>query len=362
MAKQSLKTFIADTLKFMSGGVYDLFGRGNSWASGNILTVTSKQTVEAMPLVQFLTVVSTDAEISNVKGAGFQQIFDTWERVSYTDGNPHAQPTEESSWTMDAATKQVVCGVNSVSTVGFIGPDFYDNYEMEVVLSSTDADDDGIGLCLGYIVENGVAHMLMVSRQGSQGFFSAGAAGQTIGEGLLEVVVNPGAQGRRVGSLIGSLHYPDGTVPILPLSAGHGGWNTLGEIGLKVKRTPDRIQIWTTDKGELGNYKNENSLTIELANNDLLAKFRQPCRIGYVANSQTKSTWRVLTQPDFYDTIYDTRDGSVQVYESGTWVTHAPGTDYVLDKLQPGSLISSVSNQSIWHVGHNGVLRKIIGK
>lgn len=362
MAKQSLKTFIADTLKFMGSGVYDLFGRGNSWSSGNVLHITANQTVEAMPLVQFLTVASTDAEITNVKGAGFQQIFDTWERISYTDGNPHAQPTEETSWTMNATTKQVVCEVNSVSTVGFIGPDFYDNYEMEVVLSSTDGDDDGIGLCLGYIVENGTAHMLMVSRQGSQGFFAAGAPNQTIGEGLLEVVVNPGTLGVRVGSLIGSLRYPDGTTPVKPLSAGHGGWNTLGEIGLKVKRTPDTIQIWTTDKDGLGTYKPENSLTIDLSGNDLLAKFRQPCRIGYVANSQAKSTWRVLSQPDFYDTIYDARDGSMQVYENGAWKTYAAGSDYVLGKLPAGSLVSSISNQSIWHVGHNGVLRKIIGK
>lgn len=362
MAKQSLKTLIANTLKFMSSGVYDLFGRGETWSSGNVLTVTSKQTIAAMPLMQFLTVASSDAEITNVKSAGFQQIFDTWERMSYSDGNPHTLPAEETSWTMNATTKQVVCEVNSTTTVGFIGPDFYDNYEMEVVLSSTDGDDDGIGLCLGYIVENGVAHMLMVSRQGSQGFFGAGAAGQTVGEGLLEVVVNPGPNGRRVASLVGSLHYADGTVPTLPLTSGHGGWNTLGDIGLKVKRTPDRIQIWTSDRGGLGNYKAENSLTIELANNDLLARFRQPCRIGYVALSQAKSTWRVLNQPDFYDTIYDARDGSMQVYENGAWKTYAAGTPFVLASLPPGSLVSSVANQSIWHVGHNGVLRKIIGK
>ena len=361
MAVKSLKQIITDTLAFMSGGVYSLFGQGSSWSAGNVLYVTDKQKVEAMPLVQFLTVASSDTEITNVKGAGFQQIFDTWERISYVNGNPHSNATEETSWLMDDTTKQVVCQVNSTTTVGFIGPDFYDNYELEVVLSSTDGDDDGIGLCIGYIVENGVAHMLVVSRQGSQGFFAAGPAGQAIGEGLLEVVVNPGNQGKRVGSLVGSLHYPDGSVPTLPLSAGHGGWSVAGEIYLKVKRTPDQVQIWTSDKGEPGVYKPENSLTINLANDNTLARFRQPCRLGYIANSQAKSTWRVLTQPDFYDVIYDARNGSMQEYSGGQWVTHAAGSDYVLKMLPAGSLISSVANKSIWHVGYNGVLRKIIG-
>lgn len=361
MAVKSLKQFIKDAVAFMSGGVYTLFGQGNSWSAGNVLYVTDKQKVESMPMVQFLTVASSDEEIANVKGAGFQQIFDTWERISYLGGNAHSLASEETAWVMDAATKQVVCQVNSTTTVGFIGPDFYDNYELEVVLSSTNADDDGIGLCLAYIVEDGVAHMLMVSRQGSQGFFGAGPTGQAVDAGLLEVVVNPGGNAaRRVGSLIGSLHYPDGTVPTLPLGAGHGGWPDNGEIYLKVKRTPDQIQIWTSDKGEPGVYKPENSLTINLVNDNVLSRFRQPCRFGYVANSQAAATWRVLTQPDFYDTIYDARNGSIQEYSGGQWVTHAPGSAYVLSMLNPGSLISSVSNKSVWHVGYNGVLRKII--
>lgn len=361
MAVKSLREFVKDALLFMSGGVYKLLGQGNSWSAGNVLYVTDKQTVESMKLVQFLTVASNDTEIANVKGAGFQQIFDTWERISYVNGNPHTNPTEESSWVMDAATKQVVCQVNSVTTVGFIGPDFYDNYELEVALSSTDGDDDGIGLCIGYIVENEVAHMLVVSRQGSQGFFAAGPAGQTVPDGLLEVVVNPGNQGKRVGSLMGSLHYPDGTVPVKPLAAGHGGWNVRGDIYLKVRRTPDQIQIWTSDNNEPGVYKPENSLTISLVDDNTLSRFRQPCRIGYIANSQAKATWRVLTQPNFYDVIYDARNGSMQEYTGGQWVTYPAGSQYVLNKLPPGSFISSVSNKSLWHIGYNGVLRKIIG-
>lgn len=360
MAVKSLKQIIKDTLAFMAGGVYTLFGQGSSWSAGNVLYVTDKQKVESMPLVQFLTVASSDTEITNVKGAGFQQIFETWERISYLNGNPHTLASEETAWVLDSTTKQVVCQVNSTTVVGFIGPDFYDNYELEVAVGSTNSDDDGIGLCLAYIVENGVAHMLMVSRQGCQGFFGSGPAGQPVSEGLLEVVVNPGSGGKRIASLIGSLHYPDGTAPTLPLGAGHGGWPDNGEIYLKVKRTPDQIQIWTSDKGEPGVYKPENSLTISLLNDNVLSRFRQPCRFGYVAMSQAAATWRVLTQPDFYDTIYDARNGSVQEYSGGQWVTHAPGSDYVLSMLQPGSLISSVSNKSVWHVGYNGVLRKII--
>lgn len=360
--RTSLRQFVRNTLDFMTGGVYDLLGRDSTWGAGQVLRVNSDQTVTSMPSVRFITVASTDADITNAKGAGFTQVFNTWDRLSYNAGNPHAVPSEESSWTLDNATGLVKCTVNSLSFVGFVGPDYYDKYEMEVVISAPgDGDDDIIGLCLGYLPQpDGTAKMLAVTR----------AAGQASGSRYyFNVIYNPNSDGTGpaewvVAGTNGSMHYPNGTpfpAAITPTNGGFGTWADLGEISLKITRTPTQLIVASSDKGALGVYKPENTLTIDLTSDDRLAPFIHPSRIGYLAQSQPNATYRVLTQPDFQAPIFDVRNGSMQVYEGGAWKTYAAGSDYVKGLIPQGIQVSSIANNTLWYATYDGTLRKIAG-
>lgn len=360
--KFSLRQFVADALSFMKGGVYDMFGRNSTWGAGQVLRVNPDQTIGSIPSMRFITVASTDADITNAKGAGFSQIFNTWDRISYNAGNPHAVPSEESAWAFDSTTGLIKCTVNSTAWVGFVGPDYYDNYEMEVVISAPgDGDDDLIGLILGYVVDaGGTAYMLALSR---------GAGQASAGRYYFNVLYNPkslsdGTAEWVVAGTNGSMHYPDGTpfpAAITPTNGGHGTWGDLGEISLKVTRTPNKIIVASSDKGALGVYKPENTLTIDLTSDDRLTRFIHPSRIGYTAQSQPNATYRVLTQPDFQADIFDVRDGSMQVFEGGAWKTYAGGSDYVKAQIPQGIHISSIANNTLWYAIYDGTLRKIAG-
>lgn len=362
MAMQSLRTIIKNVLAFMDGGVYDKLGRNSTWSAGQVLRVNPDQTIGSVPALSFITVASTDADVTNAKGAGFNAIFSTWGRISYNAGNPHAVPSEETSWSFDANTGKVTCGINSTTVTGFVGPDYYDRYNMEVVISSTDADDDIIGLVLAYQVDaDGKAYALVAYR----------SAGSTFKPGFyyFSVMYNPdpmatGTGEWQVGGTNGSLHYPDGTaMPSAPTVTNglNGGWDALGEISLKVERTPEQIKIWSSDKGKVGVYTDDNLITIDLTSDDRLTRFMHPSRIGYQAMSQPNATFRVLSQPDYQVPIFDVRDGSMQVFEGGAWKTYAAGSDYVKARLPQGITVSSIANNTLWYATYDGTLRKIAG-
>lgn len=361
-ANISLKQFVQNTLTFMSGGVYDLFGRGKTWGAGEVLRVNPDQTIGSQPQLRFLTVASTDADITNAKGAGFSQVFNTWSRISYSAGNPHAVVSEESAWNFDETTGKINCTVNSTAWVGFVGPDYYDNYEMEVGLSAPgDSDDDLIGLVLAYLPNaDGTADMLVASR---------GAGQAATGRWYFNIILNPkslsaGAADWVVGGTNGTMHYPNGTpFPAVATvtNGGNGTWGDLGEITLKVIRTPTHITVYSSDKGTPSVYAEANKIVVDLTSDDRLTKFIHPSRIGYIAQSQPNSTYRVLTQPDFQAPIFDVRDGSMQVFEGGVWKTYAPGSDYVKAQIPQGILVSSIANTTVWYATYDGTLRKIVG-
>lgn len=360
MAKISLKSFIQSSLKFMAGGAYDLFGRNNNWSAGQVLRVTPDQTVESMPTVRFMTVATTDADITNAKGAGFSQIFNTWGRISYSGGNPHYTPSEETQWSFDATTGRVSCTVNSGTVVGFIGPDYYDRYTMEVGISSPDGDDDCIGLCLAYIETNGVTHMLMAARQGAQSMLGAPLGTSK----LLNVVYDPSPVDRSgwvVGCTNGSLSYPNGTKPagFLLDDTGHGGWGDNGLITLKVERTPTTITVWSSDKGSPHVYSDDNKVVVDLTSDNRLSVFIHPCRMGYAALSQMNSTWDVYQQPDYQVPIFDVRDRSMWAFESGQWVKYNADDAAIKAEIPQGILISSIANNTLWYATYTATLRRL---
>lgn len=305
----------------------------NTWLPGTHLfgkKGTGGTQLESGELVNLSTVIGTPSELDQMQGVKFSDVFNTWKRISLNGNNPNAIPAEIDSWTFDNATNTVHCTVNSASTVGFISPNAYDNYTFEVVISSTNGDDDAIGLCLAYVPAGNTAYSLCLYRQGAslvQPYVKSTVM-------PFAAIYQPGTDAfpgfdstqRMVAGTVGNLVFPDGT-PIPPegmtTNGAHLGWDVLGKVRLKVVRQGSLITCQTS-KG-LGDsaYDPANKLVIDLNSSDDLKKFLAPCRVGFIAYSQPSASFQSLVQPGVNDQIIDARDNSTWTFNGTTW-TQAP--------------------------------------
>lgn len=300
-----------------------------SWFSGAHLfgkKGTNGPELEAGDLVNLATVIGTPSELDQMQGIKFKDVFSTWKRIALNGTNPNAAPEELDTWTYNEAEDSVHCTVNSVSTVGFISPNAYDHYTFEVDISSANGDDDAIGLCLAYVTEGTEAYSLCLYRQGSSNVQPAGP-GPVMPFALIYQPGVPQYPGydtnlRRVAGVVGNLTYADG-VAIPPegisTNGGHGDWNTMGVVRLKVIREGNLITCQTSKgRGDL-TYDPLNSFVVDLNSSEDLRKFIKPSRVGFITYSQPNATFKSLLQPGVNDQIIDARDNSIWTYNGTTW-------------------------------------------
>ncbi len=244
-----------------------------------------------------------------VARSSFNEVFNTWQRFAFQNGNPMAQPSELNSWTYNPTTDKIECLINSVSYLGFMNPDkTHGNYEFEVLLSSTDADDDFIGVCIGMEPIGNSYRALFVARSA------------TI----------PGDGGGRF-QLIG-IDSTSGKVPIdvrgLPSFAnGWLGYNALGPVKLKVIRVGTLITIYTSDAGADYGYNQ----TFDLATDEWYAPFRGPVNLGYFAMSQGRASWQTVRRTGAQPVIAATHSNKVYEWDGVNYnLTARPLTSVLL--------------------------------
>jgi hypothetical protein len=254
----------------------------------------------------------------------FKRVFESWKRVSRTasttynlTGDPYsdeAMPEEMNSWTFDEVNNRISSTINSVSLVGFISPEKFDEYTLETVLRSTSMDDDYIGLSIAHVQDaKGRWHDLSVLRVGM------GSAPMIIAK---DFQVNP----TWVQNVYGGLKWPDGTVATGPRGVSNTGvgWGTFpAGCKLKVTRARDIITIETSQLGESG-YLTSAKTVVDLNSHPELAIFKGPQRFGYLCQSQPQATWEVLQRPGdakTYSQVYnDVRANlSAQAFETGVF-------------------------------------------
>lgn len=355
---KKLSVFIKETVAFMSGGAYDLLGR-TGWGKGDALFVQTDtdgtQEVVSDSLMTAMPIVTSASALTAQKNKKFQDVFNSWLRIAYANRDPKNQPSELTAWSYDAASDHVQCTVNSESTVGFISPNAYDSYTFEVIVSSTDADDDAIGLCVAYLPNaDGTADAIFLYRVAGSNVVPADSD-SVYGFSL---VLNPDSTRRASTVLAGTsagLHFPDGTAMPAKVNTNgaNGGWNTLGEIRLKVVRNGSVLTCSTSDKG---NSAYVASFTFDLASRDDTKKFIAPARIGYICHSQGAATFNVLQQPGSKEPILDTTDGSVWKWENGAWVQYAAGSASLTGLIKRGRLYSSTFDRNLYYAFDDGIL------
>lgn len=255
----------------------------------------------------------SDAEIVRMKSnvQPMSEVFSKWKRTSHlTNGLFPSNPAELSSWTYDPATDKIACSINSATVLGLISPYSFDEYTFDIVLSSTNNDDDSMGMVLAFKSVNGIEHTLIAHvTPGGHNWdgFNTGTLPPR-----LNIVVNLGQSVAQGLKLIQTL--PIGTLPRQTwLGADFKGGvrvrairNLNGTMSVQAMK-PDGTDFpggeckWTGPIPDL---------------------FLSKCPIGYFSMSQPDTTYANITVPSPKSDIVDSRNLDVHRWNNSTsaWV------------------------------------------
>lgn len=274
--------------------------------------------------------VSSQAEQDATMNAAPNQqtVFNSWYRFSHdSTGVQPANTGELSAWAYDSGSGAISNTTNSVTFIGVVSQESYDEYILDVKIRSTNTDDDMIGLLLAWYKDPATGKEYTLSALRSPGG----------GSWLYAVVYNAfqGALGsmRTVQDGSASVKWGNGQPGTLSATAAGyvtntttTGWSgqattygTDGHIRLYVKRAGDIITVQTSDWADPDTLIPSSLLTIDLTSSPDLAKFRGPAPYGFVADSQQNSLWSVSQFTNPQDVIYNLATGNVYENVNGTW-------------------------------------------
>lgn len=283
--------------------------------NGAILVSKADGMFDALHSALPVSWVETDAELTQMKNASenFANVFNSWRRISRqgAGSSDNAIPAELDTWSYDGGADRIQNLTNSAGVVGFVSPERYDNYVFETQVSSTNADNDFIGLIAAYARDpaTGKTHILTAVRALN---------------GRAPFLIDKNFYGFDLSELnlsmqTGVLKWADDTV-----SSGAGpstlpGW-TAKPAGTRIKITRSG-DVFTFETSQLGEttYVAAAKVTIDLNSNPQLAVFKGPQAYGYMAQSQPNSSWATLQKPGGKPQIIDVRDFSVWSFANGTW-------------------------------------------
>lgn len=293
-------------------------------------------------LVKKIKMVSTTAEIDTLKSGTvpFSDIFNKWTRISHGANLVFPNNAAElDGWSYDAGTDRISSTINSASLIGIISTDRFDAFDFETIMKSTNADDDGIGMCLAFKKIGDREYTLSAMVDGG---------------GLNEDTVVNG----NVPKLMVVVNYNQGTVngrvtlANLPLGIPAQGWTgtdlaagvrvqatrtAAGQISIVCTRAtgaawPNVVQ-WTGPVPEL---------------------FKGQCAIGYVALSQAAATWQNVKLPTAKLDIIDKRDLTVWRWDGTAWIN--AGKANVSTVLPPGRIYKNTEGPGFeaLYLDHDG--------
>ena len=266
-------------------------------------------------LLNKIRMVNDDATIDSLKSSSisFSTIFNEWSRISHGSGlaSP-ATPSELTAWMYDDVNDRVVCTANTVSMVGFISKDRFEEYIFETIVKSTNADDDVVGIVLAYKKVGDIEHTLTLLIDA--GGLAANSTGITNGN-LPKATVAYNFP-RTIGIANGTQILYQQAMGIPAQSWGAGADLSAG-LKIIAKRKVDKtfeIQVTRVDDSPLP--------TPIYWTGPIPDLFANACSIGYVAMSQQDSTWQNIRVPLSKEDVIDTRDTTVWKFVNDVWVNN----------------------------------------
>lgn len=312
-------------------------------------------TWESQPIILPINIAHSGEELDTLMGSteSFADVFNTWQRISRWTGNPTIGsetfnddyiPAELTAWTYDSPQDRIRCTINSESLVGFLSPQRFENYTYEVVLRSTNNDDDFIGLCIAhaYNAQEGYTEILTAIRGLN---------------GTAPLMIERNGRGfdrqQMIRSVRNGLKWPDGTVATEPRPGySDTGWNLIPDgIKLKVERAGDIVTVSTSQYDDT-EYFEPATTVIDLSSMPELEVFRGPQRTGYVCSSQNQSTWETLQRPIQNLPILDVRDYTLWTHHDGVWSSESTSFQECIQNgvLIPKWMVVSPGTQRFYYV------------
>lgn len=210
----------------------------------------------------------------------FSTVFSSWYRFSHSgsSGFP-ANASELATWAYNPANDTITNTTNSATYIGLVSNETVGDYEFDVLLSSTNSDDDWVGLVLA--------------------FYKDPATGKEYTVSVLRVLNGDGGNKQANFQLVYNFCQSDAWTmssqgPIIAR-----GWNTAGVARVRAVRRGNKLDVYGYKfSSEDALQPLESSFTVDLESDPRLAKFMGESRYGYAAQSQTSSTWAPLVRPD----------------------------------------------------------------
>lgn len=252
--------------------------------------------------------VDTDAAFGDNPPPTRQEVFDTWTRISHDNSGVYpANSSDLTAFSYNATEDRIECLANIGRLTGFVSPESYGKYTFSSTVTSTDGDDDTIGLLFGFYKDpdTGKEHTLTALR----------SQGGTLGGGSYQIWYNHLQSDEQLlfngNSLV--TEEPDGTDG---LHAGTG-WSGI-KTRIKIVRDGNSFTIQTSQNSlsDLTDADLDPTTTVNINLNDYTfgTLFAESSSYGYVNHSQGSATWTNITflpeetaeYGDFSNSIFDT--------------------------------------------------------
>lgn len=272
-------------------------------------------------------VYDTTAEVNAFKSSHIppsqSSVFNTWDRTTditgYFPGGAGATG-DAAAWTFATNPDRIVQPLNTGTWTSFISPQSYDNYEFETTLSSTDADDDVIGMTAAFARINGTTNLqLIVARTGGgwpqqNGSQTSGQAwnfGFNIDGITLPAEDKPKLQAKLIGANRSNAATPAGP-----------GWSGIYSR-IRVVRRGNTITAYCSDWSTVRSnvpLLESSIITLDMTTIPALAPLLNTAKYGYTTISQAQATYYDTTFSGGLDTgrVVDLQTSTVWKYDFST--------------------------------------------
>jgi len=291
---------------------------------------------------------ATEVTQSKVVKESFAEAFNQWTRISHNGAG--AQPaivSELEAWSYDEANDRILSTTNSSSLIGFISPESFDEYVFEVTCSSTNPDDDYIGLSLAAVEHEGKLHQIYA-------LFYVGS--DTKANSKLIIQAGPGFMTTTNGM---AYHITEVDFGLMTDQFGTDGWVAIPNgWRIKVVRKGDSFTLTSSQPGQTA-LDPSTTITFNLNDAPELAKYKGSGRFGYLVQSQANATWKTHRRPGSSTPVYDVSTKQLwSVNEAGDWVAES---DVAMNTvLKPGRFYYNENQKSLYYVNKDGGVTKVV--
>ena len=309
-------------------------------------TEDGSSNVKASNLLEIANLVDSLEDLNNStsKPVSFADVFNNWKRFSHQGNINDASTSDMQAWRYDEVNDKVICTVNSGTYIGFISNEKYDNYTLEATVSSTNDDDDEIGLVIAMAKDsNGIEHTLSVIRRRN-------------GKPLFSIVYDAERPTnktlKKIDKLSGDdIDYNNGSVTNTPQTA----WTRVPTgTRIYVKRTPEGVIVKCSPFNS-EQYDETSVLRVNFSDYEELEKFKAACPYGYSCFSQNESSFsNIKFTGGLSSVIFDAVNGKVLKFENGTWITDT--TKDIVNEIGKGKFVYNDTTRKLFYINTDATI------